>query len=145
MTSVTSFFMCRIEAFQSQARILGGELLIHPDLDAVTRGLPGSGLTGKDIHAVDAPIQALMAHIRHPPDAESSIVVRSLLTCASVNSQTSRGTSVHSAAQFLKLDRKPCGNAAEITSPAGLSSRCSPAPRHHALLTPTMRLAHTRH
>ncbi len=36
VASVLSYLMCRIEAFQFQARILGGELPIHLGLDAVT-------------------------------------------------------------------------------------------------------------
>ena len=53
--------MCRIEAFQSQACILGSELPIHPGLGPVPGGLPGGNLAGKDIHAVDAAIQAFLS------------------------------------------------------------------------------------
>ena len=46
---------------------------------------------------------------------------RSLLTCASESSHTSRGASVHSAAQSRKLERKPCATASITCSCSSLA------------------------
>ena len=43
-------------------------------------------------------------------------------TCAKASSQTSRGTSVHSAAQSRKDDRKPCGTASISSSRTSLET-----------------------
>ena len=60
--SVLSFIKCRIEAFQLDAGVVGGELPVDLGLDAVSGRLPSRDLVAEDLERVNAAVEALTGH-----------------------------------------------------------------------------------